>query len=130
MGERVFERDIKPWYQLPGESDDAYRTFCLFLNWGRQRSLNKLATKINKLTTNKQLLSVEQLGLCAYVFAWTRRAELCERFIDDELLKGDIHTRGDRTRRKKRSCLRAYRKIGKKLRTDRLTEKRKVVSSY
>ena len=65
MSEHVFKRDRKPWYQLPGESDDAYTTFCLFLNMGCQRLLNNLAAMIDKWTIDKRLLSVEQLGLWA-----------------------------------------------------------------
>ena len=90
---------------------------------GCQRSLNKLAAMIDKWTIDKRLLSIEQLGLCAYIFAWTKRVELCERFIQDELLKGDIHTRGDRMRQQKAKLLTSTPKIGKKNRPDRLTEK-------
>jgi len=97
MGECVLKIDIKPWHQLPCESDKAYRTFCLFLNMGRQRSLNKLAIMINKLTTYERPLFVDQLGLSSCIFAWTKRADLCERFVQNELLTSDIHQRGDRT---------------------------------
>jgi len=123
MGECVFKRDIKPWHQLPCESDEAYRTFCLFLNMGRQRSLNKFVIMINKMTTYEQPLFVDQLGLRSYIFAWTKRAKLCERFIQDVLLMGDTHTRGDCMLQQKAKLLTGTPKTGKKNRTDCLAEK-------
>ena len=105
MSEHMFKRDRKSWYQLPGESDDAYRAFCLSLNMGRQRLLNKLAAMVDKWTINEWLLSVEQLGLWARTFAWTKRVELCERFIHDELLKGRPHLPDDCTRQQETKLL-------------------------
>jgi hypothetical protein len=93
----VFQSDKKPWYQLRGESDDAYSAFCLFSNMGHQRSLTKLATMINKWTTIELLPSAEQLNLWAKSFSWTKRVELCEQFIHDELLSGRAHLQGDCT---------------------------------
>ncbi|MGB8310580.1 MAG: hypothetical protein WCE81_01795 [Halobacteriota archaeon] len=124
---RLFKSDRKTWYQLPSEGDDAYRAFCLFLNMGRQRSLNKLAAMIDKWTINKWPLSVEQLGLWAHIFAWTKRVELCERFIHDELLMGSSHLPDDRTRQQETKLLTSTPQIGKKLWMDRLIEKRKAV---
>lgn len=93
----MFRSDKKPWYQLRGEGDDAYRAFCLFLNMGRQRSITKLATMIDTLEIIKLLPSAEQLNLWAKIFSWTKRVELCEQFIHDELVSGSAHLQGDRT---------------------------------
>ena len=90
---------------------------------GCQRSLNKLAAMIDKWTIDKRLLSIEQLGLCAYIFAWTKRVELCERFIQDVLLMRDTHTRGDCMLQQKAKLFTSTPKTRKKNRTDCLAEK-------
>jgi len=72
--------EIKSWNKLPNETDEAYGAFCLYLNMGRRRSLATLVTTIDKA------LSLEQLNSWSNTFSWSERVELCERFIQDELL--------------------------------------------
>jgi len=75
---------------------------------GCQRSLNKLAAMIDKWTIDKRQLYVKQLSLWARTFAWTERVELCERFTQDELLKGSSHLPDDHTRQQETMPLRTH----------------------
>jgi hypothetical protein len=83
----------KPWHRLPSESDRAYSAFCLFLNMGSKRSLYQLVT-----TIDNPALSTEELALWSTTFAWTKRVELCEQFIQNELLNSDTFLSDSSTR--------------------------------
>ena len=80
--------EIKSWNKLPSETDEAYRAFCLYLNMGKRRSLATLVMSIDKA------LSIEQLNSWSNTFSWSKRVELCERFIQDELLNNSTHLSG------------------------------------
>lgn len=76
--------EIKSWNKLPNETDEAYSAFCLYLNMGKRRSLATLMTTIDKA------LSIEQLNSWSNTFSWSKRVEVCERFIQDELLNNGV----------------------------------------
>ena len=80
--------EIKSWNKLPNETDEAYGAFCLYLNMGRRRSLATFVTTID------EAMSIEQLNTWSNTFSWSERIELCERFIQDELLNSSAHSPG------------------------------------
>jgi hypothetical protein len=77
---------IKPWHRLPSETDEAYTAFCLYLNMGSKRSLYELIA-----TMDSTPLSVEEVASWSTTFAWTKRVELCEQFIQEELLNSSTY---------------------------------------
>lgn len=87
--------EIKPWNKLPSETDEEYSAFCLYLNMGKRRSLATLRTTINKAP------SIEQLNSWSNTFSWSKRVELCEGFIQDELLNTSARLSRDTVTRHK-----------------------------
>jgi hypothetical protein len=99
----------KPWHQQPGESDDAYNAFCLYLNMGSERSLKKLIKIVDKWPS-----SVEQVASWSDAFTWAKRVELCERYIRDELTNSNADLSDDRARQQKTELPMSTPQIGKK----------------
>jgi hypothetical protein len=78
---------------LPGETDEAYNAFCLYLNMGSKRSLYKLIPEIDSVPLSMKELASRMKRLVHWftTFAWIKRVELCEQFIQDELLSSSTY---------------------------------------
>jgi hypothetical protein len=112
---------IQPWHRLSRESDDAYSAFCRYLNMGSERSLDNFTTAIGEMQ-----VSVEQLASWASAFSWTKRVALSERYVQDELINGCADLSASCTHRQLMKLPMNTRRIGKRLRANRLTKKGKI----
>lgn len=60
------EKEIKPWERRPEESTKAFEAFCIYRDMGRERSLSKVAEKLQKSET--------LMGRWSRTYDWVERA--------------------------------------------------------
>jgi hypothetical protein len=88
---------------------------------GSERSMDNSAAAIGEMQA-----SVEQLASWANTFSWIKRVTLCERYVLDELINSCADLSASHTRQQKMKLPTNTRRIGKKLRANRPSEKGKI----
>nr|BDD48118.1 hypothetical protein 34 [Balneolaceae bacterium] len=68
------DSDLRPWEQLPGETNKAYDRFVAYLEMGPDRSLDKVRQKYTKNTSYKRYLAK-----WSSEHNWVKRAEAYDR---------------------------------------------------
>ncbi len=87
---------------------------------GGTRSLSNLVTAIDNIS-----LSPDELDLWSSAFAWTKRVELCEQFVHNELLNGDTYLSGSSTPQHSLEVLTGTTEAAKRLLAHNFPAKRK-----
>lgn len=68
------EPDIAPWEQQPGESAKAFEAFAIYRDMGVERSVRKVAQRLNK--------SLTLIGKWSSRYNWPERARAYDRDLD------------------------------------------------